>query len=470
MSQRKKDLLLIGISITIITFLHYFTISTKWDIHEFYRRLYYVPIILSAFKFRLKGGIITPMIIGILYAPHLFIYFGEIDIAILNQFLEIIMFTIVGVITGFLVESDFNKKKLLELQIKRLTNLENYTRNILDSITNVVIATDNDFNIQSINQEGSKLFGLSVDNINKKLSSIFIDYKRIEQLITNAMENKAYSESIETSCRTSNNKIIDVKLLVYPLRNIVNKIEGVVIVLEDITELRKLENQVRRAEKLSAVGELASGVAHEIRNPMGIIKTISQTIHKEIEDKEIKEGIAIIIHEIDRANKVIKELLDFAKPTIQQIKLYSLDQLIREILLITTKFAQQHKVNINYNSLEDAKILLDPEKLKQALINIVFNGIQAMPEGGDLNISLKITGKWTEFVFEDNGIGIPQDKLEKVFEPFYTTKKHGTGLGLAITHRIIEEHKGHMEIESEVGKGTKIIIKLPIRQGGLTDE
>nr|WP_243414655.1 ATP-binding protein [Sporosalibacterium faouarense] len=373
------------------------------------------------------------------------------------------MFIIVGVITGFLVESDFNKKKLLELQIKRVTNLENYTRNILDSITNVVIATDNDFNIQSINQEGSKLFGVSVNNINKKLSSIFIEYQRIEELITNVMENKTYPESIETSCRTSNDKVIDVKLLIYPLRNIVNKTEGIVIVLEDITELRKLENQVRRAEKLSAVGELASGVAHEIRNPMGIIKTISQTIHKEMKDQEMKEGIEIIIHEIDRANKVIKELLDFAKPSIQQVKLYSIDKLIKEILLITTKFAQQYHVDIKYTSIEDVKILLDSEKLKQGFINIVFNAIQAMPDGGHVNINFRVKEKWAEIIFKDNGTGIPQDKLEKVFEPFYTTKKQGTGLGLAITHRIIEEHKGYMEIESQLGKGTKIIINLPIR-------
>ncbi|MDW7668757.1 MAG: ATP-binding protein [Bacillota bacterium] len=469
MVQRKKDLLLIGVSIAVITFLHYYPISIKWGIHEFYRRLYYIPIILAAFKFRLKGGIIIPMIIGILYAPFLFIYFGEINIAIVNQFLEIMMFLVVGITTGFLVESDFNKKNLLKLQIKKLTNLENYTRNILDSITNVVIATDKDFNIQSINKEGSRLFGLSANNMNKKLGSIFVNYQKIKELIMNVMENEIYTESVETSCRTSNDRIIDVKLLIYPLHNIIDEIEGVVIVLEDITEIRKLESQVRRAEKLSAVGELASGVAHEIRNPMGIIKTISQTINKDIKEKDINEedineGMEIIIHEIDRANKVIKELLDFAKPTIRQVKLYSLDKLIKEILLITTKYAQQHHVHINYTSKEDVEILLDTEKLKQGVINIVFNAIQAMPNGGNVNIELKIKENWAELTFEDNGTGIPHEKLEKIFEPFYTTKRQGTGLGLSITHRIIEEHKGYMEIESKLGKGTKIRINLPIRR------
>lgn len=464
MNQRKKDLLIIGISIIIITLLHYFTISTGWDIHDFYRRLYYIPIILSAFKFRLKGGIITPLIISILYAPHLLIYFGKIDINVFNQFLEIIMFMIIGVVTGFWVESDFRKKLLLEVQIKKITDLENYTRNILDSITNVVFATDRNLKIQSMNKEGFEIFGLV--NNNKELKDIFIDYHKVHDLLKDVLKNEGFPKSIETKCKAKNHKIIDVKLLIYPLRNIINKTEGLVIILEDISEIKKLENQVRRAEKLSAVGELASGVAHEIRNPMGIIKTISQTIYKETSDENIKEGLEIIIQEVDRANKVIKELLDYAKPSVHQIKLYSLNKLIEEVLLIINKYAQQHKVVINYNTEEDIRLLLDSEKLKQGFINILFNAIQAMPEGGYVSIDIDIKEKWVQIIFEDNGIGIPDDKIEKIFEPFYTTKEHGTGLGLAITHRIIEEHKGYIEIESKVGVGTKVRIYLPITQGG----
>ena len=458
---KSKDLIFIGVSIIIITLLHYFTITPKWDIHEFYRRLYYIPIIVAAFKFRLKGGVLTSLGVSLLYAPHMTIYFGQIDFEVLNQILEIIMFIIIGTVTGFSVESDYKKKKLLEVQIKQLTDLENYTQNILDSITNVFITLDKDLRLQSINKEGRDVLNLCDSNIGKDLRTVFDEYEEIEKVLRRVIARNKKELNIETKC-SSNKKNSMFKLYAYPLKNIVNKVEGVVVVLEDISEIRKLESQIRRAEKLSAVGELASGIAHEIRNPLGIIKTISQTINKDIQDNDIKEGIDIIIHEVDRANNVIKGLLDFAKPSIGQIEAQSIGQLIKNILLITYKYAQQHHVKINYHSDEDMMVMIDEEKLKQAFVNIILNSIQAMPHGG--NIYLEVTSKdgWVNISFKDEGVGIPPDKLEKIYEPFYTTKDTGTGLGLPITHRIIEEHKGYMEISSTVGIGTTIHIYLPI--------
>ncbi|SHJ71831.1 two-component system sensor histidine kinase NtrB [Tepidibacter formicigenes] len=464
--SNKNDIFFIGITIIIITLLHYFTISTKWEIHDFYRRLYYIPIIVSAFKFRLKGGVLSSLVISIFYAPHLFLYFRKFDIAILNQFLEIIMFVVIGIITGFLAESDFKRKKMLQIQIKKLTDLENFTQNILDSITNGLIAVDKNLKIKSINKDGREIFNLDEYFIEKEIDTLFADYEKLEGMLIEVIEGNKKMLNIETRCNSKNNKYLDVKLLAYPLKNITGKIDGLVLVIEDISEIKKLESQVRRADKLSAVGELASGVAHEIRNPLGIIKTISQTIKEDIKDnnieeEEINEGLDIIIHEIDRANSVIKGLLDFAKPSVYQIKTQSINKLIKNIVLITNKYAQQHNVEINYTFEEDKNILIDGEKLKQAFINIIFNCIHAMPKGGKLNINLSKENSWVKISFEDEGIGIPRDKLEKIFEPFYTTKDTGTGLGLSITHRIIEEHNGYIKVESEIGIGTKLHIYLP---------
>jgi len=457
-----KDFWFIVLSIVIITLLHYFTIIPQLGIHEFYRRLYYIPIIVAAFKFRLKGGVLTSLGVSLLYAPHLIIYFGEIDIVILNQILELIMFISIGTVTGFLVESDYKKKKLLEAQIKQLTNLENFTQNILDSITNVFIALDKNLRIQSINKEGKKIFHFEESYPGKDLSTLLEDYDEIEEVLKGVLTNNRKSIKIETKFRSNEKDSMYFKLYAYPLRNIMDKVEGVVVVLEDISEIRKLENQIRRAEKLSATGELASGIAHEIRNPLGIIKTISQTIYNDIEDEEIKEGIDIIIHEVDRANTVIKGLLDFAKPSIGHIGAQSVNKVIRNIILITYKYAQQHHVKINYDYNEDVMGLIDEEKLKQAFINIIFNSIQAMPRGGIININVVLQEDWIKVSFKDEGIGISPEKLEKIFEPFYTTKDTGTGLGLPITHRIIEEHKGFMEVSSIVGEGTTIDIFLPV--------
>ncbi|WZL74046.1 ATP-binding protein [Clostridiaceae bacterium 35-E11] len=460
--KKIQEILFISISIIGITLLHYFTIASRWDIHDFYRRLYYIPIIVASFKFRLKGGVLSSVIISILYAPHLLLYFGRINIEVLNQFLEIMMLVIIGTVTGFLVESDFKKKKMLEQQIKKLTDLENYTQNILDSITNVFIAVDRNLMIQSMNKEGKELFELDKGFVGKDLSSLFVEYENVEKILHNVLKYNKSVFNVETKCFSKEGKGIYVKLFAYPLRSIRDKVEGIVIVLEDISEIRELENQVRRAEKLSAVGELASGIAHEIRNPLGIIKTISQTIYEDLENEELEEGLEIIIHEIDRANSVIQSLLNFAKPNVYERKFQSINGLLRDILLITKKYAQQNHVEMNYELQEDVNLLIDSEALKQAFINIIFNAVQAMPKRGNLHVCLSKEKDWAKITFEDNGVGIPQEKIEKVLEPFYTTKDTGTGLGLSITHRIIEEHRGYLEIDSVVGKGTKIHVYLPI--------
>lgn len=462
MNKKIKDMIYISIMIIIITFFHYFSLSSEWGVHDFYRRLYYIPIILAAFKFRLRGGIITPIVISLLYAPHLFIYFGEIDIKILNQFLEIIMFSLIGITTGFLVGSDYRKQKLLQYQIEKLTDLENYTQNILNSITNVLISVDKELNIKSINKEGKKLLEKTEKQfIGKSASEIFIEHNKIEKVLQEVMDRGNKKINIETQLKVKNGNILDVNLLAYPLKNINGDIEGVVIILENISEIKKLEKQIRRTEKLSAIGELASGVAHEIRNPMGIIKTISQTMHSETEDEDFKEGLSIINHEINRANDVIKELLNFAKPKINDKKNINLNKLINDIVLITKKYAKQHNVSIDYNLEKVKDILADEEKLKQAFINIIFNSIQAMPKGGELDISLVEEKSNFVIVFKDTGVGISKEKIEKIFEPFFTTKDKGTGLGLSITHSIIEEHNGYIEINSEINKGTEMKIYFP---------
>lgn len=461
-SQEKKDLLIIALSIAVITTLHYLTLSQKWDIHDFYRRLYYIPIILAAFQFRLKGGVLSSVVIAILYAPHIFIYFREFDFAIVNRFLEMFMFIIIGGITGFLVEKDYKKKKALEVQVRKLTDLENFTQSILDSITNVLIAVDLNLKIQSINKEGHHLFDIDSVTVGRDIDFLFVEYKRVKEILKKVIAKKKKIIGIETTCKMKNEEEINVKLYAYPLQNIHGKIEGVVIVLEDITEIKTLENQIHRAEKLSAVGELASGIAHEIRNPLGIIKTIAQTMKEDIRDNDAKEAIEIILDEIDRANNVIKELLDFASPNIFKKTRENIGKQIKEILSITYKYAKQHGVNIEYTLVEDSKLLIDTEKIKQAFINIIFNSVQAMHEGGTLWIKISKKDRWIKIMFKDEGVGIPEAQLEKIYEPFYTSKDYGTGLGLAITHSIVEEHGGLMEIKSKVNEGTIVSVYLPV--------
>lgn len=453
-------------SVMAITILHYVTAVTRWDIHEFLRRLYYIPIIVAAFKFRLKGGLITSIIVSLLYAPHLFVpqinlIGNESNITLVNQLLEIALFIGIGLITGFLVESDYKKKKILELQIKRLTDLENYTQNILDSITNVMIAVDTDFIVQSVNKEGKQMFQDIESLENKNIVKLFKRSKNLENLLREVISQNKKLSNKELQLELVTDQIFYVRLTAYPLYNILNHIEGVVIVLEDISKIRELENQMKRAEKLSAVGELASGVAHEIRNPLGIIKTIAQTIREDYDDEKFKEAVGIIIHEVDRANTVIKGILNFAKPNIQEKREHSIDKIIKEVLILTKKYVENNNVTIEYDKIDDKILYVDSDQLKQAFINIIFNAVQAIEGSGKIYINLQVENNYVVICFKDTGKGIERIKLEKIFEPFYTTKSSGTGLGMSISHRIIEDHNGYMEVASELNNGTTISIYLP---------
>ncbi|AKL96730.1 signal transduction histidine-protein kinase AtoS [Clostridium aceticum] len=457
MNQEKKSKLFIVFLILIITAFHYFTGSQRWVLHDFFRRLYYLPIILGAFQLRLKGGLIVSAVVVLLFAPHLVIYFGEINLEVINQFLEIGMFMIIGLITGYLVEKDYKRKKLLEHQIVKLTDLENYTYNILNSIDSGVIAFDSEGNITSTNKQADNILGK--DQAIKQFFQQHQLLKEVKKVLQE--ENKGLKKEI--SYLKDEDKEIHLNVTLHPLKNISNRTQGVVAVVEDFTVIKKLETQVRRGERLAAIGQLASGIAHEIRNPLGIIKTISQTLQQEMKEEDLREGLEIIEDEIDRANRVIKGLLDFSRPNKIQVKKFELGDLLKELLRITKKFGEQQGVDIKLNVGKAVEVEGDTDKLKQAFVNIILNGIQAMETGGKLEISVDdLDGQWAIITFKDEGQGIEKEVLDKVFNPFFTTKETGSGLGLSITHRIIEEHQGKIEIDSKLEEGTEVRVLLPL--------
>ncbi|SET00700.1 histidine kinase dimerization/phospho-acceptor domain-containing protein [Anaerobranca gottschalkii] len=325
-----------------ITGLHYFTQSNLWVLHDFYRRLYYIPIILAAFKFRIQGGFAVSIAVFLLYIPHMIIYFGVFNIELFNQLLESVMFVVVGLITGYLVEQDYRRGKELEYQIIKLTNLENYTNNILQSIDSGVMAFDINGQLRSVNRQIIKVLGT------KSEITKFIEQETIIEGINKIIKGTETVVKINLNYIGKEKNDLFLDITIYPIENLAKVKEGAVLVMEDVTTVKKLENQVKRTERLVAIGQLASGIAHEIRNPLGIIKTISQTIKEDVEDVEIKEGLEIIEHEIERANRVIKSLLDFAKPNKMKIQNIDLSELLGEIMMVTQKIASHQKIVLNW--------------------------------------------------------------------------------------------------------------------------
>lgn len=445
--------------IVVITFLHYSNLMSEWELHIFYRKLYYIPIILSSFRYRLKGGLFASIIASILYAPHLTIFGNGMSISLLNQYLEIAMFLTIGYITGRLVELDYVKQKSLETKVVEITKLQNYTRNIVDSINSGVLSTDSNFIITSENKEAERILGVK-DLEGANIISIFKDENVID-IFNQVKLQKQHFTDIKTEIMVGDEGKY-LSLTISPLVNIVNKVQGLVIIIQDKSREKYLEAQAVRADRLLAIEELASGIAHEIRNPMGIIKTISQTLKEEKEDDDdLIEGLDIIINEIDRANKVIDGLLNFSRPLENEMKEISLNKILKEVVLITDKYSNKQDVDIELHIKEDVYVIADKEKLKQVFINIILNSVQSMINGGVLYIRTEAIDNGVNISFLDTGIGIKKEHLEKIFSPFFTTKEKGVGLGLSLSHRIIQDHNGYMTIESIESKGTQIDIYLP---------
>jgi len=241
---------------------------------------------------------------------------------------------------------------------------------------------------------------------------------------------------------------------------------GNIVILRDLGEVRSLQEEIRRKEKLAAVGSLAAGIAHEIRNPLSSIKGLATYFgDKFAETDEDKEFAGVMVREVDRLNRVISELLEFARPSKLKLKQTYINELLEHSIRLVHQDAKSNNIEIALSISDDLpSALLDPDRFSQALLNLYLNGIQAMNEGGVLSVKSTL-GKNGEIKIEiaDTGKGIDADDVNKVFDPYFTTKSKGTGLGLAIVHKIVEAHKGEIRIQSTPGKGTVFTLLIPVK-------
>ena len=249
-----------------------------------------------------------------------------------------------------------------------------------------------------------------------------------------------------------------------PMRDEEGNIIGTVMVFRDITELKQLEEQLVRKEKLATIGQLASGVGHELRNPLGVIGNSAYYLNMKLKDadEKVRKHIEIQLREVQRANKIITDLLDFSRTRPPSLEKGDVNSIIKDTL-VDIKVPENISLGTHLND-ELPGILVDPDQIRQVFLNVISNAVQAMPEGGRLEIKTGVKDDFAEIMLRDTGEGIPKEQLQNIFEPLFTKKAKGIGLGLSIVKGIVEGHKGTIEVESEVGKGTTFTIKLPLQR------
>ena len=238
-------------------------------------------------------------------------------------------------------------------------------------------------------------------------------------------------------------------------------------------ELRQSQSIIRRADRLSSLGMLTAGLAHEIRNPLVAIRTFTQLLPERYQEAEFRNSFqALALKEVDRICGLINDLLSFARPSTPNVSEEDANEIVDGIVRILDTEAKEREVLMyRYLALDLPKIFIDKEQIKQVSMNVILNALQSIEGRGVVEVSTRLfskngTEQYVQIEVRDSGAGIPQKDIEDIFNPFFTTKKDGSGLGLSISHQIVQEHGGYIVVESQVGKGTTFLINLPVRQPG----
>jgi two-component system sporulation sensor kinase A len=358
----------------------------------------------------------------------------------------------------FCVTRDVAHFKIAEEDVK--ISEEKY-RTLVEHFHDTIGILTSSGNIVYLNESGKKLFGIT--RTEEVIGKSLLDFiakgdarEEIAQTIRMAIENrKPCTVRDITLIRTDRDtKDVDMSFIPTFYKNR-HKLQ---IVMTDVTVRKKTEERLQQAEKLSVVGQLAAGIAHEIRNPLTAIKGFTQLIKEQINP----EYCSVILQELDRIETIVSDLLVLAKPQVVKAETVDIVKLIKSTVTLLNSQAILQNIIIKFHpEVEKVELECEPDQLKQVFINILRNAMEAMPDGGPIHIYLKQSAKEVDISFVDQGVGIPKDRLQRIGEPFYSTKEKGTGLGLMICQKIIKNHKGHLKIESEVGQGTTITVALP---------
>jgi two-component system nitrogen regulation sensor histidine kinase GlnL len=366
-----------------------------------------------------------------------------------------------------------NAQMYTEMQDSKIRN-----EIMLDQLVSGVILATTDRTITLFNHEAQRITGISEEEAIDK--SIDILPGPIRQSLDNALKLEHGERNIDARLfgQDENNKSLSIRMGTTFLLGHDEKAMGSLIVFTDMTELKSLEEQVRRSDQLSSVGTLAAGMAHEIKNPLVTIKTFTQLLPQRYSDQDFREDFSsLVAHEVSRIDGIVNELLSFSKPTKPHLVPMNLHETIDQMLKLTHEQMAQKNISAECRKAAELDTIHgDSKLLSQAMINLTLNAIEAIEKDGTIRIETcnldyrfangddpanPVTRKCIRIQISDTGKGIPQESIQNIFDPFFTNKSEGTGMGLSVAHGIISEHHGIIEVESEIGRGTTFYIYLP---------
>lgn len=344
-----------------------------------------------------------------------------------------------------------------------LMNTRSHTEIIMESMVDGIITIDNDGKVTAINNAARRIMGLNQEVIGINYVNLFPGHAKFNSLLLKTLHTGKNFIGYEEEFGRSDGTVVPISVSTSMLYNN-QDILGAVVVFKDLSEHKAFEDRVRRVDRLAAVGELAAGVAHEIRNPLAAISGSVQILVDELpKDHPSRVFGEVVLKEVDRLNVIIEDLLYFAKPSKNYVSCVHPNELVADTLSLLSPILKKELVILEkYFDPSIGSISVDAELIKQVLVNLLLNAVQALPpEGGKITVTTQTANEGVEIIVKDSGTGMDPENIPRIFDPFFTTKDTGTGLGLAVSNKIVEIHRGYIRVESTVGIGSTFTICLP---------
>lgn len=365
-------------------------------------------------------------------------------------------------------ELEIRKTSLLstldELRRSRLEILDerNFKESILESISSAIVTFSPEGLLTSINATGRKFLGSEVA-VDMHYRDVFRGWEGMEQRTEQALVRRS-GYGRQALRFELNNGWTHFDVGFFPIGK--DAEHGLTVTMRNETEKEKLREEMMRLDRLASLGKLSAGIAHEVRNPLTGISLLLDDLHDNAAlAHDDRNMIKKALEEIGRVEHLISALLNYSSPARADFRLGDLNSVVHDTVLLMRRQCEQQRVHLQVDASEMPPFRFDPEKVKQALMNIIRNALEAMPDGGEIRISTSARTDHAQLKVSDNGPGISEENLPLIFEPFFTSKGAGTGLGLSITQRIVEEHRGQISVESSAETGTVFTVSLPFTAG-----
>jgi len=464
----------IGIDTLFVSLLIYVTGS----IASVFSFLYLVVIVYASIFLYKKGSLIMATLCSIQYGVMMDLeYYGVLkpfytpaSMSIQEYgepyvFYKIVMTMVACFLVAFLSSSlaqqTLRTEKELKAKQKDLEQLEAVNASIVHSMDSGLLTLNSAGMMTTFNRAAEMITGFGREEVlGKPLSSVFPDVVQHEALSDASSKKKPYRYDVEF--KKKDGRIGYLGFSISSLKEPDGKPIGNLLIFQDLTALKNMEEHVKRVEKLAAIGEMAAGIAHEIKNPLASVSGSIQLLNKEVNTTSTDRKLMdIVLRETDRLNTLANDFLLFARPSSDKIEAVDLSSAIGDTLELFRKDdICQNRITVLQDLSTELWTEMDPKHTRQILWNLLLNAAQAIDGRGTIHVSSKTAGDMIQVAVKDDGCGMSEEAVSKIFDPFFTTKAHGTGLGLSIVYRLLESYNGRLDVESLQGQGSTFTIYL----------